>query len=90
MSTSERTREIELNRRRRRNSLKKPPRFLGLAQVMRWPRPLADGVSTRSTSPVTSTAAVSIIAFSANDAPVSRWHQVQWQACTKSGLPVMR
>ena len=40
MSTSERTRTIELNRRRRRNSLKKPPRFLGLAQVMRWPRPL--------------------------------------------------
>ena len=22
--------------------------------------------------------------------PVSRWHQLQWQACTKSGLPVMR
>jgi signal peptidase I len=40
VSTSERTRTIELNRRRRRNSLRKPPRFLGLAQVMRWPRPL--------------------------------------------------
>ena len=40
MSTSERTRTIELNRQRRRNSLKKPPRFLGVAQVMRWPRPL--------------------------------------------------
>ena len=40
MSASERTRTIELNRQRRRNSLKRPPRFLGVAQVMRWPRPL--------------------------------------------------
>lgn len=40
MSASERTRTIELNRRRRRNRLKRPPRFLGVAQVMRWPRPL--------------------------------------------------
>jgi signal peptidase I len=40
MSTSESTRQIELNRRRRRNSLKKPPRFLGIARIMRWPRPL--------------------------------------------------
>ncbi|MGI9116327.1 MAG: signal peptidase I [Gaiellales bacterium] len=40
MGTSERTRQIELNRRRRRNSLKRPPRFLGIARIMRWPRPL--------------------------------------------------
>ena len=40
MGTRESTRQIELNRRRRRNSLKKPPRFLGIARIMRWPRPL--------------------------------------------------
>ena len=40
MSTGERTRQIDFNRRRRRNSLKKPPRFLGIARIMRWPRPL--------------------------------------------------
>ncbi len=40
MSASESTRQIELNRRRRRNSLKKAPRFLGIARIMRWPRPL--------------------------------------------------
>lgn len=40
MSTGERTRQIELDRRRRRNSLKRPPRFLGVSRVMRWPRPL--------------------------------------------------
>ena len=31
------------------------------------------------------TRSASIIAFSANDAPVSRWHQRQWQQWTKSG-----
>ena len=40
MSTRERTSDIELNRRRRRNSLRRPPRFLGVSRVMRWPRPL--------------------------------------------------
>ena len=40
MSAAERTRQIELERRRRRNSLRRPPRFLGVARVMRWPRPL--------------------------------------------------
>ena len=40
MSTSERTRQIDFNRRRRRNSLQRPPRFLGIARIMRWPRPL--------------------------------------------------
>jgi hypothetical protein len=32
----------------------------------------------------------SIIAFNANDAPVSRWHQRQWQQCTIIGALVIR
>jgi hypothetical protein len=51
-----------------------------------WPLPLFDGVFTTSTSPsVTSTRSDSIMALSAKEAPVSRWHHVQWQQCTKSG-----
>jgi len=47
---------------------------------------LAEGVSTISGSPPSSvTLSASIIAFRANDAPLSRWHQRQWQQCTKSG-----
>ena len=50
-----------------------------------------DGVFTISTSPAnSSTRSASIIAFSANDAPVSRWHQRQWQQCTNSGPLVSR
>jgi hypothetical protein len=53
--------------------------------------PLADGVITASGSPSSnSTRSASIMALSANDAPVSRWHQRQWQQCTNSGLDVMR
>jgi hypothetical protein len=55
------------------------------------PLPLFEGVSTTSTSPlVTTTRSDSIIAFKANDAPVSRWHHVQWQQCTKSGFVSIR
>ena len=52
---------------------------------------LADGVSMTSTSPASNcTRSASISAFSANDAPVSRWHQRQWQQCTISGRVVIR
>jgi len=55
------------------------------------PLPLADGVGTSSGSPCSnSTRSVSIIALSANDAPVSRWHQRQWQQCTNIGALAMR
>src|SRR4051794_40114626 len=55
------------------------------------PLPLFEGVSTTSGAPWRSrTRSDSIIALSANDAPVSRWHQRQWQQCTKSGRVVMR
>jgi hypothetical protein len=55
-------------------------------RAIRWPAPLADGVSTSSGAPLSSsTRSDSISALSANDAPLSRWHQVQWQQCTKSG-----
>ena len=44
------------------------------------------GVSTTSTSPASScTRSASIRALRANAVPVSRWHQRQWQQCTKSG-----
>ena len=56
-----------------------------------WPLPLAEGVSTISGSPARSvTRSASIIAFSAKDAPDSRWHQRQWQQCTNSGRVSMR
>jgi hypothetical protein len=52
---------------------------------------LADGVSTSSgASPSSRTRSASISAFSAKLAPVSRWHQRQWQQCTNSGALVMR
>jgi hypothetical protein len=58
---------------------------------MRWPAPLAEGVSTSSGSPLSSsTRSDSIIALSANEAPLSRWHHVQWQQWTKSGRLVRR
>jgi hypothetical protein len=51
-----------------------------------WPLPLNDGVFTVSGLPArSSTRSASIIAFIANAVPVSRWHQRQWQQCTKSG-----
>jgi hypothetical protein len=53
--------------------------------------PLFDGVSTASGAPCSSTTrSDSIIAFSANEAPVSRWHQLQWQQWTNSGFDVIR
>jgi len=56
-----------------------------------WPLPLADGVSTTSTSPLSScTRSASISAFSAKEAPVSRWHQRQWQQWTNSGFVDIR
>ena len=56
-----------------------------------WPFPLAEGVSTTSGAPASRvTRSASIIAFSANDAPLSRWHQRQWQQCTKSGADIIR
>jgi hypothetical protein len=56
-----------------------------------WPLPLFDGVSTISGAPESSsTRSASIIALRAKDAPVSRWHHVQWQQCTNSGRLVMR
>ena len=55
------------------------------------PLPLADGVSTASTSPCSScTRSASISAFSAKADPVSRWHQRQWQQWTNSGLVLRR
>jgi len=55
------------------------------------PLPLADGVSTISTSPCSScTRSASINALSAKADPVSRWHQRQWQQCTNSGFDVIR
>ena len=63
---------------------------LGQRQIF-WPLPLADGVITASGSPASSsTRSASIMALSAKAAPVSRWHQRQWQQCTNSGLDVMR
>ncbi len=60
-------------------------------RAIRCPRPLAEGVSTISGSPASvSTRSLSIIAFSANAAPDSRWHQRQWQQCTINGAPCMR
>jgi hypothetical protein len=55
------------------------------------PMPLCDGVSTSSGFAASSVRrSDSISALSANDAPVSRWHQRQWQQCTKSGAVSMR
>src|SRR6266700_3286497 len=52
-----------------------------------WPLPLFEGVSMTSSSPCSrTTRSDSSIAFKANDDPVSRWHQRQWQQCTKSRL----
>ena len=60
-------------------------------RLIRWPTPLSDGVSTISGSPLDrTTRSASISAFSAKAEPVSRWHQRQWQQCTKSGSVVMR
>jgi hypothetical protein len=56
-----------------------------------WPAPLALGVSIISGAPASSvTRSLSIIALSANDAPLSRWHQRQWQQWTTSGGVAMR
>jgi hypothetical protein len=58
---------------------------------IRWPLPLALGVTTTSTSPSRSlTRSASIMAFKANAAPASRWHQRQWQQCTIKGGPDIR
>ena len=51
----------------------------------------AVGVATTSTSPWAScTRSASIIAFSAYEDPVSRWHHRQWQQWTNSGAVVIR
>src|SRR5258706_8462962 len=56
-----------------------------------WPLPLSEGVSTTSTSPPSSsTRSDSMSAFSAKEAPVSRWHQRQWQQWTNSGPELIR
>ena len=48
-------------------------------------------VSVISGSPSRSlTLSASIRSLSAYDAPVSRWHQLQWQQCTKSGCDCIR
>ena len=44
----------------------------------------------RFDSEVASTRSDSIIAFNAKAEPVSRWHQRQWQQCTKSGALAIR
>ncbi len=55
------------------------------------PLPLLEGVLTISGSPWRrTTRSASIRALSANEAPVSRWHQVQWQQWTNIGALVMR
>jgi hypothetical protein len=42
--------------------------------------PLSEGVTMISGSPdIRSTRSASIMALSANDVPLSRWHQRQWQ-----------
>jgi hypothetical protein len=65
-------------------------RHLGQRAIF-CPLPLADGVMTSSISPCSScTRSASIIALSAKAVPVSRWHQRQWQQCTKSGRVSMR
>ncbi len=65
-------------------------RHFGQREIF-WPLPLLDGVFTTSTSPCSSsTRSDSIIAFNANDAPVSRWHQRQWQQWTNIGRVVIR
>jgi hypothetical protein len=58
---------------------------------MCWPRPLSDGVVITVGLPASnSTRSASTIALSANAAPVSRWHQRQWQQCTNIGAMVTR
>jgi hypothetical protein len=53
--------------------------------------PLCEGVSDQlHLARKQRTRSASIIALSANDAPVSRWHQRQWQQCTNSGRVCMR
>jgi hypothetical protein len=55
------------------------------------PFPLFEGVFTTSGSPASgSTRDASITAFKANEAPVSRWHQRQWQQWTIIGSLVIR
>src|SRR5690606_31992430 len=52
--------------------------------------PLADGSTTRTTSPESrSTRDASTRALTANADPVSRWHQVQWQQWTSIGRAVI-
>ena len=45
---------------------------------------------SRARRRVSSTRSASIMALRAKAAPVSRWHQRQWQQCTNSGRAVMR
>jgi hypothetical protein len=55
------------------------------------PLPLSLGVRIASGLPASSSSrSLSIIAFTANALPLSRWHQVQWQQCTIIGGVVMR
>ena len=55
------------------------------------PLPLFEGVFTACGVPLsTTTRSDSISALSANDAPVSRWHQRQWQQWTNIGALVIR
>ena len=72
-------------RRRPSNCSTRRPGIFGQREIL-CPLPLALGVTTTSTSPSRSfTRSASIIAFRANAAPVSRWHQRQWQQCTIIG-----
>jgi hypothetical protein len=60
-------------------------------RAMRWPSPLAEGVSTTIGLPASSsTRSASIMAFNTKEAPLSRWHQRQWQQFTNSGAVRMR
>jgi hypothetical protein len=65
-------------------------RHLGQRAIF-CPLPLCEGVSTISGSSARcTTRCASSIAFTANEAPLSRWHHRQWQQCTKSGAVSMR
>jgi hypothetical protein len=63
---------------------------LGQREIF-WPLPLFDGVLIISTSPSSNcTRSASISAFRAKAAPLSLWHQRQWQQWTNSGVVIMR
>ena len=66
-------------------------RLEGKVAVVTGAAPRGEGVGTISGAmPRLVTRSDSITALSAKAAPDSRWHQRQWQQCTKSGADVTR